>query len=896
MSWRRVFRLPSSRDRMREELDDELRFHLDGRIEDLMEREGLSRDVAEREAKRRFGDYQTYRQEVRSIDDGMYHRRNRMELRSTISRETRHAFRTLLRTPTFSLIVVLTLGLGLGAATTIFTLLDRVVIRPLPYPNADRMIHIGTMWPKIKVGTEYALSRGQFFYFQKNSRAIAKLGLYSTSTMPVRGDGDHAAERVSTVESSASLFDVLGIAPERGRLFNADEGLANYPRVALITHGYWTRRFGADPAIIGKRLQVGDSTIEIVGVLPASAAVPEYRADVWIPKHLDPAEPPQNNHTHKAIGVLAPGVTLDAARADIKRLQAQMQQEYPNVYSKAFIERVGFSMNVTTLRDSVVGEGVVRTLWVLFGSVAFVLLIAAANVANLFLVRIDGRRREMAVRSALGADRAHLAVHYLTESLLVALAAGALAIGLGYGLLQIVLSLAPQSLPRLAEVAFDARSIAFCLVSALAFGALFGMLPLASNKLDIGLLREGARGLTASRRREIAWRGLVIAQVGLAVVLLAGASLMVKSFLQLREVKPGFDPVGVHTMTLYVPFGRYKKPEDFAAFWQQLAQRVEALPGVKRAGFTDALPMDDGWGCDGIGTDATTGEKVQCMPVITVSPGYFETMGISIAGEAPTWSMTDAHVGPVVVTRAFAKRFWQTDAVVGRHVIPFGNPKFSGYPIVGVADDIRADGLQQPPIEAVFLPLVARADAPFWNSASSLTLVVRAPSVDPRALNTSVRRIVDEMDAQVPIADAQSMEVVVARSMASTSFTMLLLLISAAIALTLSAVGIYGVIAYLVGQRRSELGIRIALGAQGTEVARMVVGQSVRLAVVGVVIGVGGALVGTRLLQSLLFEVKPSDPLVLAGTCVILLLVAMLAAAAPARRATKIDPVEAMRS
>jgi putative ABC transport system permease protein len=896
MSWRRVFRLPSSRDRLRDELDAELLFHLEGRIEDLMEREGLSRDAAAREAKRRFGDVQSYAKEIRSIDDGMLHRRNRMELRSAILRETRHAFRTLRRTPSFSLIVVLTLGLGLGAATTIFTLLDRVVIRPLPYPDADRMIHLGTMWPKIKAGTEYALSRGQFFYFQQNSRAIAKLGLYSTSSMPIRGDGAHAAERVATVESSASLFDVLGIAPIMGRLFTPEEGRANYPAVALITRGYWERRFGADPAVLGKRIQVGDSTIEIVGVLPASAAVPEYRADIWLPKHLDPAESPQNNHTHQAIGVLAPGVTLEAARADITRLQRRLQEEYPNVYSKAFVERVGFSMNVTMLRDDIVGETVVRTLWVLFGSVAFVLLIAAANVANLFLVRIDARRREMAVRAALGADRAHLAAHYLAESFLITAVAGVLAIGLGYALLQVVLALAPQSLPRLDEVAFDARGIAFCFTGALAFGALFGTLPLLSTKIDIAMLRDGARGLTASRGREIAWRGLVITQVGLAVVLLAGASLMVKSFMQLRQVKPGFDPVGVHTMTLYVPFGRYKNPEDFSAFWRQLGERVEALPGVKRAGFTDALPMDGGWGCDGIGTDAVAGEKVQCMPVVTASPGYFETMGIAIAGERPTWSMNDAHAGPVVVSKSFARRFWGTDKVVGRRVVPFGNSKFPGFPIVGVADDVRAEGLQNAPIEAAYLPLLPRQGSPFWNSSSRLILVIRAPAVDPRALNASVRRIVDEMDSQVPIADASSMEVVVAKSMATTSFAMLLLLISASIALTLSAVGLYGVITYLVGQRRSEIGIRIALGAQVTEVARMVVGQSVRIAVIGAVVGVAGAFVGMRLLQSMLFEVNATDPIVLGGTSLTLILVATLAAAAPARRATKIDPVEAMRS
>ena len=753
------------------------------------------------------------------------------------------------------------------------------------------------MWPKVKAGEEYALSRGQFFYFQKNSGALEKLGLYSGSTMAVRGDGNHEAERIATIESSASLFDVLGIVPEKGRLFRADEAIAWYPSVAVITHGYWERRFGADPAIIGKRFQVGDSTIEIVGVLPKGAAVPEFKADIWIPKHLDPAEAPQNNHTHKAIGVLKRGVTLEAATADIKRLQQQLQQEYPKVYSPSFIERVGFSMNVTWLRDSVVGAGVVKTLWILFAAVGFVLLIAAANVANLFLVRIDARRREMAVRTALGADRAHLAVHYLTESVLLSLVAAAGAVALGYGLLQLIVALAPQSLPRLDEVAFDARGIAFCVASAIAFGAVFGLLPLMSTKVDIAMIREGARGLTVSRGRDLARRALVVSQVGLAVVLLAGASLMVKSFARLRDVKPGFDPVGVQTMTLVVPYGRYKDAQGYALFWHQLAERVAALPGVKAAGYTNALPMDGGWGCSAILTDAPSengGVKGQCMPLVSVSPGYFEAMGIRVAGATPTWTATEAHQAPVVVAESFANRFWETKNVVGRRVNPYASGNMGYWPVVGVAEDVRADGLQNPPVQIAYLPLLGVNDK--WDAARQLTLVVRAPSVDPRALLTSIRRIVSEMDAQVPIADAQSMEMIVAKSMASTSFTMLLLLISATIAMALSAVGIYGVIAYLVGQRRSEIGIRIALGAQVSEVARMVVGQSVRLAVAGAVIGVAGAFVGMRLLQSLLFEVKPTDPIVLGGTCVTLILIAMLAAAAPARRATKIDPVEAMRS
>ena len=898
-SWqrvRRVFRLPPTRRRLHEELDDELRFHLEGRIEDIMEREWLSHADAEREARRRFGDYHAYRSEARSIDETMFDRRNRMELFDTFRRESRHALRSLSRAPSFSLIVLVTLALGLGAATTIFTLLDRVVLRPLPYANADRMIHIGTLWPKVKAGEEYAISKGQFFYFKKNSKALANLGLYDTFMLPIPGDGDHPSERVPVVSASASLLEVLGIHPERGRLFTAADGLV--PDVVLITHGYWQRRFGSDPAIVGKRLQFGGpASLEIIGVLPPGTNVPEFKGDVWMPSGLDPVARPQNEHTHHAIGVLAPGVTVVAAAADIQRLQDSFAKENPDVYPRGFIERVGFSMHVSSLRDSVLGRTIARALWITFAAVGFVLLIAAANVANLFLVRIDARRREVAVRAALGAGRSQLALHYLAESVMVSLASGVCAIALGYGLLHAVLLFAPQSLPRLDEVRFDSLGAAFCLASALLFGLVFGVLPLGSTALDMNTLRDGGRGMTTSHRRDIARRGLVISQVAMAIVLLSGAILMVKSFFNLRNVKPGFDPVGVHTMTVVLPYSRYGQYQQVDQFWRDLARRVEALPGVAAAGYTEVVPLDGGAGCAVIGMDAArnTPPQAQCMPVIYVSPGYFEAMGIRVSGRSPTWSNVEGLEGPVVVSQAFAKRFWPDENAIGHRVRPYNSNVFPLFPVVGVAADVRSDGLQNPPIEAVYLPLAPAAGSAGWNPPRAMTFVVRAPSVDQRTLIASIRQVVAQMDPSVPLAKIESMEMIVSRSMAQTSFTMLLLLIAAAIALTLSAVGIYGVIAYVVGQRRSEIGIRMALGAQVTEVARMVVAQSVTLAAVGTIIGAAAALASARFLQSLLFEVRPTDPATFIGTCVVLMFVAVLASIGPARRAAKVDPVEAMR-
>jgi predicted permease len=896
---RRVFRLPGTRRRAEQELDDELRFHIEGRIEELMEREGLSRDDAECEVKRRFGDVDKYRRQARAIDDNILERGRRMDIIETLARESRHAVRTLRRSAGFSLIAVFTLGIGLGAATTIFTLLDRVVIRPLPYPNADRLINISTLWPKLKAGEEYGISRGQYFYFKQHSQALSDILFYDRGVMVVPGDGEHPPERVPELEVSASTFALLGIRPQLGRLFTAEDELSpdGDPRVALLSDSYWRRRFGADPKVLGTRIPYGDHTVEIIGVLAPDASVPQGKGDVWVRNHLDPRDQPQNNHTHSGVALLKPGVSVAAALADIRRLQQQMEADYPKVYSPGFLQRTGFLVNVTSLRDKIVGGTIARALGLLFAAVGFVLLIAAANVANLFLVRIDARRREASLRAALGADRSHLAAHYLTESILLTFVAALVAIGVSAALLHVVLAIAPQSLPRIDEVARDWRGVSFCAAMSLAFGVLFGLLPLGASRVDVTLLREGGRGLIGSPARDLARRGLVLSQVALAVVLLSSAALMAKSFARLRNVRPGFDPVGVSSMSISLPYARYQKGSDVAAFWRELTRRVEAIPGVVHAGASATLPLTDEGGCSGIITDVvdTGKERGNCMPMTMVTPGYFGTMGIKVKGELPTWASVEAGTAPTVVTASLARRFWGDENVIGRRVKMF-NDKVPFFTIVGVTDDIRAMGLQEAPIQEVFFPMIGPPGSEqFWSAFRFMHLVVRAPSLGQAAVVARGRQVLEQMDPQIPLADVLPMETVVAQSMAQTSFTMLLLLIAAGIALVLSAVGIYGVISYIVGQRRSEIGIRMALGAQAAQVSRMIVGQSLGLAVAGVLVGILAALAATRLLRSLLFDVSPTDPGVLVGTCVVLLVTTIVASLGPTRRAAKVDPVEAMR-
>ena len=896
---RRVFRLPGTARRIDDEVEREFAFHLEGRIEDIIAREGLSRDAAEREARRRFGDYHGYRQAARDIDQHMLNRRNRMDLLETIRRETRQAARALLRAPSFSVIAIVTLALGLAATTTVFTLLDRVVIRPLPYPNADRLVHVGTLWPKVGHGDEFGISRGQYFFFRQHSTTLQDLLFYDRDIMIVPGDGSHPAERVDEMDVSANAFAMLGLELARGRYFTtADERNPDGdPRVALISYEYWQRRFGGDPAIIGKRLDYGANPMTIIGVLAPHARILDATADVWIRNHLDPADPPVNNHTHNAIGLLKPGVTVEQAASDIAHIQQLMRAQYPAVYSDYFYDHTGFAMHVSALRDFAIGSSIARALWVLFGGVAVVLLIAAANVANLYLVRIEARRQEAAVRTALGADRAHLAVHYLSESLLLAVISAAAAIGLGYLLLHLVLSIAPQSLPRLEEVHLGWRSVAFCVAVSVGLGVAFGLVPLAARGVDVDTLREGARGLSTSRSRRFIRHGLVLAQIALGVVLLAAGGLMAKSFWRLRHVDMGFNPNGVQTMMIMLPHtAEQPGGPSVATIWQQIIQKVQTIPGVTHAGAGWAIPLNDG-GCSGLIVDqpldpANAGE---CMPMQAVTPGYFEALGMKVRGALPTWDDVDAGRAPLVVTQAFAKRFWGTENAIGRGVHPY-NKRIPAFPVVGIASDIRSEGLQNPPVEEAYFSILGPPGTRNWPVSSAMSLVVRAPTLSQSAVMTGVRRVLADVAPGAPIADAKSMEHIVAESTAGTSFAMLLLLISAAIALSLSAVGIYGVISYIVAHRRREIGIRMALGAQAGSVARLVIGESVGVAITGAAIGVVLAAVAMRLLRSQLFEVSPSDPLVLAATGVALVVIALLSAIAPTRRATRIDPVEAIRA
>lgn len=906
--FRRVFRLPASDARVAHEVDEELRFHIEGRVEELVAR-GWSRDAADAEARRLFGDYAAYRRQARDIDIITHHQRRRMDIADAARRELRQSVRALARTPAFSLVAIATLALGVAATAAIFTVLDAVVLRPLPYPAPDRLVAIthpvsGTA---VTAG-KWGVSPAGYFFFRREARTVAASGIYSTGTLSVQSsDG---AARVESAQITSSLFGVLGARPAQGRLLTSDDDAPNGPAVAVLGYRFWQRAFGGDRSIVGRTIDVEGKPFLVIGVAAPDVDLPMPSAfssqadlagfgiDLWIPLQLDPAARPINTHPFSMLARLAPGVAVADAQRELATLTSRLPDIAPSAYSPAFMRQYHFSVAVTPLQTEVVGA-TARVLWVVFGAVALVLLMAAANVANLFLVRLEAHRREAAVRAALGAGRAHLAAHYLAESMLLTVTAGILAILLTWGALHIFVAAAPSNIPRLASIGLGWRTVAFTAALSVGLGVAFGFLPLATRRdVDTATLREGGRGLTSSRKTRFVRDALIIGQMTLALVLLAAAGLMLRTVEQLRHVKPGFDPERSVVMHIHAPWSRYGGWAPVAAFHRTMQERIAALPGVRAVGGGTVVPLVSFGFCSVVWIEEhplAPGEEPPCVKVAEAAPGYFAALGLAVHGRAPDWHDAEAGTGAVVVTRALADRFWPGENPIGRGIKGNG-PRPPFYRVDGVTDDLRGDGLEKPPVEAVFFPILPMPETALWSPANDLDLVVRTSIEDPITLVPTIRRAIASLDPAVSMDRVQTLTSVVQHSLARVSFILALLAIAAMMALALSAIGTYGVIAYLVTQRRSEIGLRMALGARASQVTRMVVEHSLRLALIGVVIGTAAALATTRLLASLLYGVQPTDPTTFIAAAGFLLVVAVLASMAPARRAARVDPVEALRA
>ncbi|HEX4934792.1 MAG TPA: ADOP family duplicated permease [Gemmatimonadaceae bacterium] len=892
-TWRRYLRFLGPD--VEADIDDELAFHLAERVEALRAA-GKSEGAARAQALAEFGDVSDVRRSLQAIDRRMEQRRDRLGRAIDALAQLRHSVRFLVRQPSFTVPAVVTLALGLAATVAIFTLLDAIVLRPLPFPNADRLVALSSPMPKLN--DTWGIARHQLFYYKANARSIEEMGLYTSGEVTLTGDGSTSfAERVRSATVTAGIFDVLGIVPAMGRVLTAQDNLPRESSVVVLGHDLWMRRFGGDPAIVGKRVALEGFLYEVVGVVAAGAQLPDRPVDLWLPDWADPAAEAQNNHVRQAVARLRPGYGAASAEADLAPWVLRMEEAFPSAYPNHWIRDSGFRTAVVPLREAVVGATIARALWVLLAGVSLVLVVALANVANLFLVRGDGRAREVLVRSALGARRGDLLALHLTDALVVTTAAALLAMALVRGGIGALAWLSPGGLPRLAEVHAGWGTLAILLALSLAIGLGLGVATAGAARGDHAALRDGSRGLTLSRR-QVAVRGvLVVAQVAMAVVLLAGAGLMVRSFDKLRRISPGFAADGVATMELSLPAARYDGPARVSAFYEQVAQAVRGLPGVTEASVVEQLPLTGRSGCTGVVTSqpGARGRRESCVSTVQVAPGYFAAMRIPVRGRESTWGEVHQGGGGAIVTRAVAEVLWPGEDPIGR-TIRCCSVDSGWFRVTGVTDGLYDEGLDAPPMQAVFFSLEPPPGADLQWLARQTSLVIRAPSRTPAQLYPLVQRAVARLDPQVPVTNARALGAVVADSMARRTFTLVLLAAAAAIALLLSAIGLYAVVSYVVSHRVGEIGIRMALGARASQVAQLVVRQAIGLTLLGVAVGVVGALATTRVLGTLLYEVAPTDPMVLGGVAVVLLVIAVAASLAPTWRAVRVEPASALRA
>ena len=816
--------------------------------------------------------------------------------------DLRYTIRSLLKSPAFTLAALAALTLGIGANTAIFSVLDAVLLKPLSAPEPDRIVFFMNTAPQ---GSFAAASPAKFALWRQQTSVIEEASAFNSILLNYTGTSQ--AEQFQGGRVSAGFFGLFGAPVMMGRAFSPDEDRPEGPKVAVLSYGLWARRFGGDPSIVGRGIVLGNEPYTVVGVLGRSFDVEDWWGgtppEIWIPFQLDPASTDQG-HYFRAAARLKAGVTLQQAQARLKLAADEFRAKFPNALGKnqAFgVERV----------QEVLVRNVRTTLLVLAGAVGFVLLIACANVANLLLVRATGRRREIAIRAAIGAGRGRIIRQLLTESVVLSAAGGALGLALGVTGIRALLSINTAGLPRIGRdgllVSVDWRVVVFAAAASLATGILFGLIPaLTASRTELtSTLKESAgRSGTGFRQNKVR-SVLVVVEVALALVLLVGSALLIRTSLALRAVDPGFDASSVLTMRMSVSAPQYRRAMALEQLVRTGLDRLRTVPGVEVASATCCVPLEGGYGLPFI----IEGKPLKDAPShggggwLTVSPGYFEVFRIPIR-RGRTFNDRDDAQGPpaVIVNETFVKQFLKDspDPLAERLTIgkPFMREFSTEQPrqIVGIAADVRDGGLNNEPQPAMYVP---QAQIPDAANALNVGLTPMAWVVRTRQAPYTVSAAVQEQLRQVtglPVSDVRSMEDVVSRSISRQRFNMLLMTVFGASALLLAAIGIYGLMAYSVEQRTQEIGIRLALGASIADVRRMVIAQGMRLAIVGVAVGLACAFGLARVVASLLYGVTPRDPLVFSATPIVLAIIAFIGVWLPARRAVAVDPVSALRA
>jgi predicted permease len=820
--------------------------------------------------------------------------------------EMKHAARRLARAPAFTLAVMLTLALAIGANASIFAVVSRVVLNPLPYPQADRLIELDHGALSLNLPAGMGMTSGLYFHYADRSTTLERSAIYRRENATITGAAE--PERIPVVRATPSLASVLRVTPALGRWFADDEGAPGGAQTAVLSHALWLRRFGGDSGVLGRTMTVDGATLQIVGVMPASFAFPDPAVEAWIVEQVTPTMG-FGLWNYDGVARVRDGVTIDQVRGELHGLIADAPAAYPADPRAAGNVQTRLVFSGQSLHDATVGD-MARTLWILLGSVGLVLLVACANVANLFLARSESRQHDMAIRAALGAGGSRIAQYLLSESILLAVSAGAAALGIAWLAVRLVVTRGPINLPRLHEVRLDAPTLAFtsALVAAAAFAGV--AVPLWRSVRRPASIHETGRGNTATRRRHLTRHVLIGAQVALALVLLVAAGLMVRSFQKLRAVEPGFDPQSALTFSVGLPEREYPSRESAVAAHQAILDRLAVLPGVSAVSATTCLPLAGS--CFG----NTLLVEGRTLPPGTVPPlalfrgvagGYLDAMRMRIVRGRSIERIDVEREEPIaIINEAAARTFFPGQDPIDARVAsnrpparPGELPRLTWLRIVGVVANTPLSSMSEATaLPQLFLPM-SIAGGPgvptlTGPDVSVMSYVVRT-STPPRSLLAAARAQVDRVNRNIALAQVRTLQESVDRASAPMAFTMILIAVAAGITLMLGLIGIYGVTAYSVAQRTGEIGVRLALGADPRSVAMLVIRQGMGAAVTGVAAGFATALFGSAIVESLLFEVSARDPGVFAAASLGLLSVTVLACAIPAMRAARLSPLEALR-
>ena len=827
----------------------------------------------------------------------------------TLRRELTHAARRLFQSPTFTLATLATVALAIGANVAIFTLVNRVVLNPLPYPDSDRLIDLDHAAPGMNVNSGVQSTLGLYYHYRDNARTLESIALYDTNDVTLTGNGE--PNRVRIGRATQSLERVLQVPPAVGRWFLAEEATPGGPLVAVLSHGLWVRRYGGDQRLLGQAIILDGTPRTVVGIMPPSFAFPDPQVQAWVPRQ-DPPTMVFDNFSFNAVARLRRGATLDEARAELTGLIARLPALYPqDPATSGIVSRAKVMSAARTLKDAKVGR-ITRVLWVLLAAVAFVLLVACANAANLFLVRSDARQNEIAVRRALGAGRGALAGFFAAESVLITAIGGVLGLALAWIAVRLLVNFSPSNLPRLEEVALDATAILYSLMLIVMAAVAFSAIPIWRTVPAGALLHGQSRGNTVSRSRHRTRHLLMGAQVALALVLLVASSLMVRSFQKLRAIDPGFAPSAALTFRIGLPDREYPNTRAALTAHQMILDRVAAVPGVTSVSASTRIPLADiGCGyCSLLRVEGVPGDQGPIPPIVAfraVSAGYFQTMGTRLLrGRGIEQRDVERRELVAVVNEALVKAYFPNQDPTGARVARgTGTVKADWLTIVGVVPNLPNASLTEATaasaIPQLYLPMsvsgppAAPGASSNGPSVAAMSYVVRS-AIPSQGLLASIRRVVNTVDENLAIAQVRTLQDLVDGASAQMAFTMTLLAIASLVSLMLGVVGIYAAVSYIVSQRTNEIGIRLALGAEPRGVAAMIVRQGGLVTLTGIAAGLGAALASSRLIESLLYDVSPRDPVVFASAILALLAVALTACWLPARRAAHVSPVEAMRA